>query len=130
MTIEEKLKEYILSRYSSIREFTIEVDIPYSTVYVLFSRGIYGSSVGNVLKICKALRISADALLDGEIVPIRELKINPNRFEVKEILEETKEILNHKGFVTLEGKPITKEDINSIFDAIDVGVEIAKKKIK
>ena len=32
MTIEEKLKEYILVKYKSIREFTLSAGIPYSTV--------------------------------------------------------------------------------------------------
>ena len=69
MNIETKLKEYILERYNSVREFTIKHDIPYTTVVSIFNRGINNSSVSNVIKICKALHISADALADGEIKP-------------------------------------------------------------
>lgn len=69
MTTEEKLKKYILSRYHSIREFTIESEIPYTTMSSIFNRGIDNSSIKNVVKICKALNISVDALADGEIVP-------------------------------------------------------------
>ena len=67
MTIEEELKAYILSRYNSVREFTIQADIPYTTLDSIFKRGIGNSSVNNVIKICKALKISADALADGNI---------------------------------------------------------------
>lgn len=130
MTIEEKLKDLILKRYHSIREFTIEIDIPYTTVDSIFRRGIGNSSVSNVIKICKALRISADALADGEIVPVEKRAPRPinDRIEVKEVLEDTRDLLTHCGFITLDGNPIGKTEIESIFDAMDVGVEIAKRK--
>ena len=132
MTTEEKLKELILKRYHSIREFTLTIDIPYTTVDSIFRRGIGNSSVSNVIKICKALGISADALADGEIVPIKERTRTPvnlsDFIEVKEILSDTKDRLIHSGELTLDGKPIDKDSINSIIDAMDVGVEIVKRK--
>lgn len=67
MTIEEKLKDHILTRYKSVREFTIEANIPYTTLDSIFKRGIGNSSVSNVIKICRALNISADKLADGII---------------------------------------------------------------
>jgi predicted transcriptional regulator len=130
MTIEEKLKSLILKRYHSIREFTLKIDMPYSTMDSIFKRGIGNSSVTNVIKICKALRISADALADGEIVPIGNYpsnKIN-DRIEIKEILADTKDLLIHSGEITLDGDPIGKKGIDSIIDAMDVGVEIAKRR--
>ena len=130
MSIEEKLKELILKRYHSIREFTISIDMPYTTMDSIFRRGIGNSSVSNVIKICKALGISADALADGEIVPINKRVSRPinEMIEVKEIIDDTKELLTYSGFVTLDGKPINKAEIESIIDAMDVGVEIAKRK--
>lgn len=67
MIIEQKLKELILERYQSVREFTIQHDIPYTTLDSIFRRGVGNSSVNNVIKICKALGISADALAEGKI---------------------------------------------------------------
>lgn len=132
MSIEDKLKFLILNKYHSIREFTQEIDMAYSTLDSILKRGIGNSSVTNVIKICKALGISADALADGEIVPIKERPHTPKNvtdfIEVKEILEDTKDLLSHHGFITLDGKPINKNGIESIIDAIEVGVEIAKKK--
>lgn len=130
MSTEEKLKDLILKRYHSIREFTIAIDIPYTTMDSIFRRGVGNSSVSNVIKICKALGISADALADGEIVPVKKRPAPINdRFEVKEIISDTKDRLIHSGEITLDGKPIGKAGIESIIDAMDVGVEIARKKV-
>ena len=132
MTIEEKLKELILKRYHSIREFTITVEIPYTTIDSILKRGIGNSSVSNVIKICKALGISADELADGRITPISRKVKTPVNFsdyiEIKEILSDTKERLTHSGELTLDGKPISKDGVESIIDALEVGVEIAKKR--
>lgn len=130
MTIEEKLKDLILKRYHSIREFTIAIDMPYTTMDSIFRRGIGNSSVSNIIKICKALNISADALADGEISPIknRPLKPDHDNIEITDILADTKDTLIHSGKITLDGNPIGKAGIESIIDAIDVGVEIAKRK--
>jgi hypothetical protein len=130
VTIEEKLKELILKRYNSIREFTIAIDMPYTTMDSIFRRGIGNSSVSNIIKICKALGISADALADGEIksfVNHTPRSVN-DRIEINEILSDTKDILTHSDFVTLDGKMISENSIQSIIDAMDVGVEIAKRQ--
>lgn len=68
MKVEENLKNHILSRYKSLREFTILKDIPYTTLDSMLKRGIGNSSVTNVIKVCKALNISVDALADGKII--------------------------------------------------------------
>jgi predicted transcriptional regulator len=128
MTTEDKLKDLILKRYHSVREFTIENDIPYTTIHSIFKRGIGNSSVSNIIKICKALGISADALADGEISPIKNRPVSEDsKLDINEILDDTKNLI-HYGEITLDGKPIGKAGIESIIDAIDVGVEIAKKK--
>lgn len=66
---EDKLKDYILSKYKSIREFTVDIDMPYSTIDSIFKRGIRKASVDNLIKICDFLNISADAIVAGEIEP-------------------------------------------------------------
>lgn len=131
MTTEEKLQELILTRYHSLREFTIDIGIPYTTIHSIFRRGIDNSSLSNVMKICKALNISADALADGEIVFIKKQKaigqpVN-DRYEIKEIIEDTKDLLNHRK-VTIDGEPISRKGIESIIDAMEIGAQMAKKK--
>lgn len=128
MTIEEKVKALILNRYNSMREFSIEIDVPYTTISSIFQRGIENSNVSNVIKICKALNISVDGLADGEIVPIRPAPVNiSNRIEIKELLSDTKDILSHSNNLTLDGKPISKTEADSILTTMEVGVEIVRK---
>lgn len=63
--LEEELKEIIINKYGSVRQFALTIDIPYTTVDSILKRGIDNSNVGNIIKICKALDISIDNLLDG-----------------------------------------------------------------
>lgn len=67
MSIEQQLKEMILSQYSSIREFSIAINMPYSTLDSIFRRGVENASIANIIKICKQLSISADELASGQI---------------------------------------------------------------
>ena len=74
MTVEEKLKNLILVRHKSLREFTSLIDLPNSTMVSILNRGVKNASVGNIIKICNELGISADALADGEIVPVKKYR--------------------------------------------------------
>ncbi len=64
---EELLKNLILSKYRSVREFTTQIEMPYSTLDSIFKRGVRKASVENIIRICDALNISADALVNGNI---------------------------------------------------------------
>jgi len=130
MTTEEKLKDLILKRYHSVREFTIAIDIPYTTMSSIFKRGIDNSSISSIMKICKALGISVDALADGEI---RLSKTRPETstnepLDIEDVIANAKDELIHHHKITLNGSPISKAGLESIIDAMEVGVEIAKKK--
>lgn len=67
MNIEEELKALVLSSYKSLREFCIVLDMPYSTLSSIFSRGVENATIGNIIKICNALGISVDELAAGRI---------------------------------------------------------------
>lgn len=132
MTTEDKLKEYILDRYKSIREFTQVVDMSYSTVDSILKRGIGNSSVSNIIKICKVLEISVDELAEGRITPIsktvRNYIAHGVNIEISDILRDTKSRLESYQKFTLDGQPVNRETISTIVKAIEVGEEIAKKK--
>jgi len=140
MTTEEKLKNYILERYRSIREFTIAIDMPYSTLKGVLTRGIDNSSVGVIFKICKALNISPDALAEGEIVPKSSHRdkvidaiqnINTEEaVEISQIIFKTKNRLLAYNNLLLEGKPVKKEEINNLVNGIDISLEMVKKNQK
>lgn len=52
------LKEAILSKYKSIRAFSIEMEIPYSTLATAMERGIDGMAYGTVIRICEKLNLN------------------------------------------------------------------------
>lgn len=57
MSREQKLRNLILDRYTSLRQFAIEADIPYSTLMTLLSRDVGGASFDVIIRICKQLNI-------------------------------------------------------------------------
>lgn len=57
MSRELNLRNLILDRYVSLRQFAMEADIPYSTLMTLLSKGVGGASFDVIIKICKALEI-------------------------------------------------------------------------
>ena len=67
MRIENELKNLILSRYKSLRQFSLDIDMPYSTIDTMLKKGIGGASIQNIIKICQALAIDTDALAEGRL---------------------------------------------------------------
>lgn len=128
MTTEDKLRSFILSRYKSIREFTIAADVPYTTMKSILDRGIGNSSVNNVIKICKALNISADALANGEIVSRFEVNPATATADVRDIVDDAKSKLSHVQHLTIDGRDIDIELAEPIIDALDISYEMVKRK--
>ncbi len=57
MSRELILRNLILDRYISLRQFAKEIDLPYSTLMTLLARDIGGASFDIMIKICKNLEI-------------------------------------------------------------------------
>lgn len=129
MTIEDQLKTLILTRYRSIREFTIAVDMPYTTIDSIFRRGIGNSSVANVIKICKELGISTDELADGKIVPIFQQAPaqTGDSHEIRDRLDRLKMELAYMDDPTLDGEPVDRDTVLAIAQGIDVSYETIKR---
>lgn len=68
MTIEEKLRELILMKYNSLRQFTRVIEVPYSTVNTIFIRGINNANFFTIVKMCNELDISLDGVASGQII--------------------------------------------------------------
>ncbi|MCI6552165.1 MAG: transcriptional regulator [Lachnospiraceae bacterium] len=58
MTKAEILKQEILSQYKSVRQFALEMQIPYSTLVTALDRGIEGMAYGTVIKMCDKLNLN------------------------------------------------------------------------
>ncbi len=81
--IEESLKELILNKYKSLREFTLKIEMPYSTLDTILKRGVDKANILNILKICDELNISADKLANGYLV---SKTININELDSKTMI--------------------------------------------
>jgi len=62
--VEEQIKKMIIENYGSMRSFSDKIGLPNSTVASILERGIKNSNITNVIKMCKALNISVDKLID------------------------------------------------------------------
>lgn len=58
MTKAEILKREILKQHRSVRQFAMEMKIPYSTLVTALERGIEGMAYGTVMKICDKLGLN------------------------------------------------------------------------
>lgn len=130
MTIENKLKIYIMTRYSSLREFTIKSDIPYSTVNAILKRGIANSSLSNVSKICKALNISLDELEHNRIVPLDNSVTTEAEVDLKNVVQYYKFKLQKSEKIKLDDKPLAENEILFIIDSLDIMIEQLRRKRK
>lgn len=128
MTLEEKLKNLILTRFKSMREFTQIAGIPYTTLDSILKRGVANSSIANIIKICEVLHLSVDALAEGEIVfKYEELEPAPV-MEVLDIINDTKAKLSHAEYLTIDGNKIDIEYVEPLLEALDIGYEMTRKK--
>ena len=62
MTREQRLRNAILDRFASLRQFAVAANIPYSTLMTILTRGVGGASFDAVIAICKALDLDPKAL--------------------------------------------------------------------
>ena len=105
MTKAEVLKRVILSQYKIVRQFAVEMDIPYSTLVTALERGIEGMAYSTVIRICDVLGLNPvdfTPLEDGEELSAqittkkvmdRYMKFNKTgRKKVLEILDDYSQI--------------------------------------
>ena len=127
MTTEDRLRNYILNKYRSLREFSQKIDMPYSTINTIMKRGIDNSSVNNIIRICQALNISTDDLVNGKIVPVMEYHSGTVRIE--DIMEETKQKLLNADHLTIGDRPADETDITAILNSFEIVLEMQKKRM-
>lgn len=71
MTKAEILKSEILKQYKSVRQFAIEMGIPYSTLVTALDRGIEGMAYGTVIRMCDRLSLNPvdfSSLENGQVL--------------------------------------------------------------
>lgn len=103
------LKKEILSQYKSVRQFSIEMEIPYSTLVTALDRGIEGMGYGTVIRICDRLSLNpidfsslergtnvSEKLLENRVMHYY-LKLNQTgREKILELMEDFTELKKYK----------------------------------
>ena len=126
MTVDERLKELIIEKYGTMKEFTDHIGIPNSTFANILRRGVQNANVVTIIKICQALNISTDALAEGKIIPIKTKEGDVTRIE--DIIRNTEQLLLNTECLTFEGKPATKEDVYLILSTLETALDIRKRQ--
>lgn len=109
MTKAEILKKEILKQYRSVRQFAIEMSIPYSTLVTALERGIEGMAYGTVIRMCDKLSLNPvdfsslerDASLGAQLLENRVMqyyvKLNQTgRDKVLELMDDFVQIDKYK----------------------------------
>ena len=76
MEVEEKLKEMMEMKSGNVRNFSIENEIPYTTVRSILERGVLNAKAETVFAICRALNISPETLVDGDFSKSNNIILN------------------------------------------------------
>ena len=125
MTIEEKLKALILSRYETVAAFADECGVKYTTVMGILSRGVNNANIVNVIKICQELGIGTEELIKGEIVFVNRTE---REYIKLENLSSTCDFLLHENYVMLDGVLLSKYEKDFLMDAIEINLELLRRK--
>lgn len=129
MTVEDKLKDLIISKYGNLSNFSKEINMANSTLATIMKNGIHKANVSNIIKICKALGISTDELAKNKIVPVT---VDPkNQFKMRELRDVLKYYrLNLKAYegCTVDGYQIDQEDAEVMLDAMELLLDFVKRK--
>lgn len=111
--MEEEIKNMIVERYGSMRSFSDAIGLPNSTVVSILERGIGNSNITNVIKMCRALNISVDKLVDEHKI------VSTVLFDNAELLEIESNIIKIPVYGTIKaGIPI--ESQSDIIDYVEI----------
>ena len=107
--IMEDMRKEILRQYRSVRQFAMEMNIPYSTLVTALERGIEGMAYGTVIKMCDKLSLNPvdfsslerDASLGAQLLENRVMqnyvKLNQTgRDKILELMDDFVQIDKYK----------------------------------
>ena len=123
---EQLLRQYGISAYKVAKE----TGVTQSTLSD-WKRGRSTPKTENMKKIANYFGVSIDYLMTGsDSAESKEPILKPrDEKEIKNILSATEELLKQDGLM-FDGDPASPEAIESILSAMQIGMEMAKKKNK
>ena len=125
----ERVKELCKERKIPISK--LEKDLGFSNGYIgQLRKGVFPSN--RLILIANYLGVSPDYLMTGETSSDKKETTLTRRDErdIEKILGQTRDQLLSQEGLMFDGQPATPEAIDSILSAMQVGMELAKKKNK
>lgn len=127
MGLYENVKNVAKTKGYSINR--LEKELGFSRSYILKFKTIT-PSVEKIQKIADFLDVPSEYLTTGVDYTSDKAKLNSkDEKDIKEIIANTEQLLKQDGLM-FDGDPASPEAIDSILSAMQVGMEIAKKKNK
>lgn len=95
-----------------------------------WKRGVSTPKQDKLKKIADYFGVSLEYLMTGKAETEKEPKLKPkDEKDIKEIISNTEQLLKQDGLM-FDGDPASPEAIESILSAMQIGMEMAKKKNK
>ena len=126
MTLKDRVKALAQERGISLPALESELGFGNSTI-VKWDKSTPNADKLNA--VAKFFNVSMDYLLNGDTENSPELTARDER-DITKILEQTKEQLLSQEGLMFDGDPASPEAIESILAAMQIGMEMAKKKNK
>lgn len=130
MSIEKDVRDLIEARYGSVRSFAMKIDMPISSLHTILNRGFINSKTSNILRIAEALKISADALGEGKIIPLSEYQTDRSERDIEDSINQIIDFLSSDNIVLIGGKQADQEAIRYLIASMKIGLELAKEHIQ
>lgn len=124
MELEKILTEQMIAKSGSVQAFARESGIKYTTLLSMLKRGVHNANIDNVIALCNALNISADALAENRI----EERDKPSAAEndLAAILENLIIRVQTDPAMTFDGLPVTKWEIGTTKKSIEFMLEVMR----
>lgn len=126
MTLKDRVKALAQERGISLPVLESELGFGNSTI-VKWDKSTPNADKLNA--VAKFFNVSMDYLLNGDTEKSQDLTARDER-DITKILEQTKEQLLSQEGLMFDGDPASPEAIESILAAMQIGMEMAKKKNK
>lgn len=122
---EQLLQKHGISAYKVAKEAGVT-----QTALSNWKNGRNTPSATTLQKIAEYFGVTVDYLMTGKEDTEKKSKLKPkDQKDIKEILASTEQLLKQDGLM-FDGDPASPEAIESILSAMQIGMEMAKKKNK
>lgn len=122
---ERLLEEYGVTTYQVAKATGIS-----TASFTGWKQGKWNFKQDKLQKIADYFGVSIEYLMNGKTTDNKEPQLTPkDEKDIKEILSSTEQLLKQEGLM-FDGQPASPEAIDSILSAMQIGMEMAKKKNK